>query len=131
MFVDDPVICSESAEQVEETLESWRSALETRGMKVSGTKTEYVCGNETEDSGMQGVGRKWIFWKFKLSGSAVQSNGECGGGVKKSVQAGWSGWGRVTGSLFGTDGSKQERKDQLPDTVALTKRLEETGDPLW
>ncbi|KAK3521825.1 hypothetical protein QTP70_018561 [Hemibagrus guttatus] len=33
MFADDIVICSESREQVEENLESWRFALEKRGMK--------------------------------------------------------------------------------------------------
>ncbi|KAK3572924.1 hypothetical protein QTP86_010563 [Hemibagrus guttatus] len=38
MFADDIVICSESREQVEENLESWRFALERRGMKVSHRK---------------------------------------------------------------------------------------------
>ncbi|KAK3520715.1 hypothetical protein QTP70_030597 [Hemibagrus guttatus] len=33
MFADDLVICSESREQVEESLERWRFALERRGMK--------------------------------------------------------------------------------------------------
>ncbi|KAK3569879.1 hypothetical protein QTP86_006755 [Hemibagrus guttatus] len=46
MFADDIVICSESREQVEENLERWRFALERRGMKVSCSKTEYMCVNE-------------------------------------------------------------------------------------
>ena len=37
---------------------------------------------------------------FKHMGSTVQSNGECGGEVKKRVQAGWNGWRRGDG---GTD----------------------------
>ena len=40
MFADDIVICSESKEQVEEKLESWRYALERRWMKVNRRKTE-------------------------------------------------------------------------------------------
>ena len=43
MFTDDIVICRESKEHVEEKLESWRYALEKRGMKVTRRKTERVC----------------------------------------------------------------------------------------
>ena len=51
MFADDIVICSESREQVEVELERWRFALERRGMKVSRSKTEYMCVNERNQSG--------------------------------------------------------------------------------
>ncbi|KAK3560676.1 hypothetical protein QTP86_014527 [Hemibagrus guttatus] len=80
MFADDIVICSESREQVEENLERWRFALERRGMKVSRSKTEYMCVNEREGSGtvrLQGEEVKKV-QEFKYSGSTVQSNGECG-----------------------------------------------------
>ena len=43
MFADDIVICSESKEQMERSLEKWRYALERRGLKVSRSKTEYMC----------------------------------------------------------------------------------------
>ncbi|KAK3507539.1 hypothetical protein QTP70_028179 [Hemibagrus guttatus] len=45
-----PTTYSESREQVEENLERWRFALERRGMKVSRSKTEYMCvkGREVE-----------------------------------------------------------------------------------
>ncbi|KAK3560323.1 hypothetical protein QTP86_006291 [Hemibagrus guttatus] len=74
------VICSESREQVEENLERWRFALERRGMKVSRSKTEYVCVNEREGSGtvrLQGEEVKKV-QEFKYLGSTVQSNGESG-----------------------------------------------------
>ncbi|KAK3557836.1 hypothetical protein QTP86_003178 [Hemibagrus guttatus] len=80
MFADDIVICSESREQVEESLERWRFALERRGMKVSRSKTEYMCMNEREGSGtvrLQGEEVKKV-QEFKYLGSTVQSNGECG-----------------------------------------------------
>ncbi|KAK3558484.1 hypothetical protein QTP86_018133, partial [Hemibagrus guttatus] len=98
MFADDIVICSESREQVEENLERWRFALERRGMKVSRSKTEYMCVNEREGSGtvrLQGEEVKKV-QEFKYLGSTVQSNGECGKEVKKRVQAGWNGWRKVS-----------------------------------
>ncbi|KAK3552958.1 hypothetical protein QTP86_029620 [Hemibagrus guttatus] len=101
MFADDIVICSESREQVEENLERWRFALERRGMKVSRSKTEYMCVNEREGSGtvrLQGEEVKKV-QEFKYLGSTVQSNGECGKEVKKRVQAGWNGWRKVSGVL--------------------------------
>ncbi|MCJ8731973.1 hypothetical protein PDJAM_G00205620 [Pangasius djambal] len=101
MFANDIVICSESREQVEENLERWGFALERRGMKVSRSKTEYMCVNEREESGtvsLQGEEVKKV-QEFKYLGSTVQSNGECGKEVKKRVQAGWNGWRKVSGVL--------------------------------
>ncbi|KAK3555144.1 hypothetical protein QTP86_009995 [Hemibagrus guttatus] len=101
MFADDIVICSESREQVEENLERWRFALERRGMKVSRSKTEYMCVNEREGSGTVGLQGEEVkkVQEFKYLGSTVQSNGECGKEVKKRVQAGWNGWRKVSGVL--------------------------------
>ncbi|KAK3530827.1 hypothetical protein QTP70_002857 [Hemibagrus guttatus] len=90
MFADDIVICSESREQVEENLERWRFVLERRGMKVSRSKTEYMCVNEREGSGtvrLQGKEVKKV-QEFKYLGSTDRSNGECGKEVKKRVQTG-------------------------------------------
>ncbi|KAK3531798.1 hypothetical protein QTP70_029738, partial [Hemibagrus guttatus] len=98
---NDIVICSESREQMEENLERWRFALERRGMKVSRSKTEYMCVNEREGSGtvrLQGEEVKKV-QEFKYLGSTVQSNGGCGKEVKKRVQAGWNGWRKVSGVL--------------------------------
>ncbi|KAK3543486.1 hypothetical protein QTP70_023211, partial [Hemibagrus guttatus] len=87
MFADDIVICSENREQVEENLERWRFALERRGMKVSHSKTEYMCMNEREGSGtvrLQGEEVKKV-QEFKYLGSTVQSNGECGKEAKEDA----------------------------------------------
>ena len=43
---------------MEASLERWRHALEGRGMRVSRSKTEYMCVNEMEGGGtmrLQGV----------------------------------------------------------------------------
>ena len=47
MCANDIVICSESKEQIEEKLESWRYALEKRN-KVNRRKIEYMCVNEKQ-----------------------------------------------------------------------------------
>ncbi|KAI5090185.1 hypothetical protein C0J45_20320 [Silurus meridionalis] len=91
MFADDIVICGESSEQVEKSLERWRYALERRGMKVSRSKTEYMCVNERECSGVVQLQEEEEekVEEFRYLGSTVQINGECVGEVKKRVQAGW------------------------------------------
>ena len=56
LFVDDIVICKKTRKEVERRLESWRYALERRGMKVSRSKTEYLCingGNDDETVKME------------------------------------------------------------------------------
>ncbi|KAI5085399.1 hypothetical protein C0J45_22987 [Silurus meridionalis] len=98
MFADKIVINGESSDQVEKSLERWRYTLERRGMKVSRSKTEYMCVNEREGSGgvqLQGEELEKVE-EFRYLGSTVQSNGECVREVKKRVQARWSGWRRVT-----------------------------------
>ena len=100
MFADDIVICSERKEQVERSLERWRYALERRGMKVSRSKTEYMCVNERGDGEtveLQGVEVPKVK-EFKYLGSTVQGIGGCGSEVKRRVQAGWNGW-RVAGVI--------------------------------
>ncbi|KAK3562891.1 hypothetical protein QTP86_011127 [Hemibagrus guttatus] len=97
----EKTIPSESREQVEENLERWRFALERRGMKVSRSKSEYMCVNEREGSGtvrLQGEEVKKV-QELKYLGSTVQSNGECGKEVKKRVQEGWNGWRKLSGVL--------------------------------
>ncbi|KAI5623886.1 hypothetical protein C0J50_16567 [Silurus asotus] len=137
MFADDIVICCESREQVEKSLERWRYALERRGMKLSRSKTEYMCVNEREGSGvvrLQGEELQKVE-EFRYLGSTVQSNGECVREVKKRVQAGWSGWRRVTGVICDSRVSaklkgKVYRTVVRPamlyglETVALSKRQE-------
>ncbi|KAI5093161.1 hypothetical protein C0J45_17552, partial [Silurus meridionalis] len=73
--------------------------------------------------------------EFRYLGSTVQSNGECVREVKKRVQAGWSGWRRVTGVICDSRVSarmkgKVYRTVVRPEmlygleTVALRKRQE-------
>ena len=48
LFADDVVLCGESQEKLEARLETWRRAMEDRGMRVLRQKTEYLCIGEGE-----------------------------------------------------------------------------------
>ena len=71
-------------------------ALERRGMKVSRSKTEYMC--------MNGSGSGKIYLQkeelkkvneFKYLGTTMVINGEYSREVKNRIQVGWSCWRRV------------------------------------
>ena len=100
LFADDIVICEETRE-VEQRLESWRYALERRGIKVSKSKTEYLCvngGNDDETVKMKDT-KVTRVKEFKYLGSTLQESGSCEREVKKRVQAGWNRWRRVSGVI--------------------------------
>ena len=101
LFADDIVICEETREEVERRLESWKYALERRGMKVNRSKTEYLCINgENDDETVKIEDTKVPRVKeFKYLGSTVQESDGYEREVKKSVQAGWSGWRSVSGVI--------------------------------
>lgn len=76
MFTDNIMICSESWERVEEYLESWRYAVERRGIKVSQSKTEYAM-NESETGVMLKMyGGEVKTEEFKYLESVVESNAQ-------------------------------------------------------
>ena len=93
LFADDIVICEETRKEVERKLESWKYALERRGMKVSRSKTEYLYingGNDDETVKMED--RKVPRVKeFQYLGSTMQESGGCEREVKKKVQDGMDG----------------------------------------
>ena len=101
MFADDISICVKSREEAEESLEGWRNDLEKRGMRVSRTKTEYLCLSTNANGNtikMQGSDLARVT-KFKYLGSTVQQSGDSGCEVKRRIQAGWNGWRRLSGIL--------------------------------
>ena len=101
LFADDIVICEETREEVERRLESWKYALERRGMKVSRSKTDYLCingGNDDVTVKMEDTKVPRVK-EFKYLGSTVQESGGCEREVRKRIQAGWNGWRRVSGVI--------------------------------
>ena len=89
LFTDDIVICKETRKEVEWRLESWWYALERRAMKISRSKTEYLCingGNDHETVKMEDAKVPRVK-KFKYLGSMVRESDNCEGEIKKRVQA--------------------------------------------
>ena len=101
LFADDIVICKETSEEVEQRLECWRYSLERRGIKVSRSKTEYLCinkGNDDKTVKMEDTKVPRVK-EFKYLGSIGQESGSCEREAKKRVQAGWNGWRKVLGVI--------------------------------
>ena len=70
-------------------------------MKVSRSKTEYLCingGNDDETVKMEDTKMPKVK-EFKYLGSTVQEIGGCEREVKKRVQEGWNGWRKVSGVI--------------------------------
>ena len=77
-------------EEVERKLECLRYALERREMKVTRSKTKYLCvngGNDEETFKMEDTKVPRVK-EFRYFGSTVQESGSCWREVKKRVQAG-------------------------------------------
>ena len=98
LFPDDIVICRKTRKEIERRLECWRYALKRRGMKISRSKTKYLCINgENDEETMKMEGMKVPRIKeFKYLGSTVQESDSCEREVKRRVQAGWNGWRKVS-----------------------------------
>ena len=92
------MICKETRKEVEQRLECWRYLLERRGIKLSRSKTEYLCvnrGDDEETVKMQDTKVPRVK-KFKYLGSTVQESGSYEREVKRRVQEGWNGWRKVS-----------------------------------
>ena len=93
LFVDDIVICKETRKEVEQRLKCWSYALDRRWMKVSRSKTKYLCINGGNDKETVKIEDKKVprVKEFKYLGSTVQESSSCDREVKMRVQAGWHG----------------------------------------
>ena len=101
MFVDDIVLSGKTIEEVQQKTEKWRQGLERRGMRVSRTKTEYMCFNDSESQGcvmLEGIQLPKVE-NFKYLGCLLQNDGKSNREVKRKVQAGWNAWKKITGVI--------------------------------
>jgi len=103
-FADDVVLIDESRIGVDRQLELWRQTLESKGFRLSRTKTEYMrcefSGVRSDDRDVtlagQVVPRKDT---FRYLGSMLQSDGEIDEDVSHRIRAGWVKWRQASGIL--------------------------------
>ena len=101
LFAHDIVICEETREEVEQRLKCWRYALESSGMKVNRSKTEYLYmngGNDEKTMKMEDTKVPRVK-EFKHLGSTGQESGSCEREVKRRVQARCNGWRKLSGVI--------------------------------
>ena len=98
LYTDDVVIREETRKEVERRLECCRYVLKRRGMKVSWSKTKYLCVNERNDEERVKMEDTKVprVKEFKYLGLTVQESGSCEREVKRRVQARWNGWRKVS-----------------------------------
>ncbi|XP_069996779.1 uncharacterized protein [Penaeus vannamei] len=92
-------------------LERWRTAMEERGMRISRSKTEYMCTSIDERSiNTDGEELKRV-QKVTYLGSIVDACGNMDEEVKHRVQAGWNNWRSASEGPLGQEStSKTEGK---------------------
>ena len=94
LFADDVVLVDESRTGVNRKLELWRRMLESKGFRLSKTKTEYMMCDfsatryERGDISLDGqvVVQKDI---FRYLGSVLQKDDDIDEDVRHRISAGW------------------------------------------
>ncbi|XP_026451240.1 uncharacterized protein LOC113351475 [Papaver somniferum] len=97
IFADDVALIGNSKEDVEEKLELWCKTLESKGFKLSRTKTDYLKCDISDSGRVEGdimldgqpVPRKE---SFRYLGSVLQSNGGIEEDIRHKTQSGWGKW---------------------------------------
>ena len=105
MFADDIVLCGDDETDMTEYLETWRKALEERGMGISRPKTQFMDFNFGQDNGQEREPVKILgeelqrVHHFKYLGSSVEETGGMATEITQRVSAAWRNWKRCSGVL--------------------------------
>ncbi|KAK9118568.1 hypothetical protein Scep_016661 [Stephania cephalantha] len=105
LFADDIVLVDETKDGVNRKLELWRNTLESKGFKLSRTKTEYMhCefrNTRHRDDGVVKLGEIEVpkVNHFRYLGSIIQNDGNIENDVTHRIQAGWRKWRSATGVI--------------------------------
>ena len=101
-YADDIVLLARDREELERKLERWRYALESRGLRISRKKTEYMTtelgGDQQTTIKLGGENIKRVH-EFKYLGSLMDEAGDMEKEVNNRIQCGWSNWRKVSGVI--------------------------------
>ena len=94
LFADDVVLIDESRAWVNRKLEVWRETLESKGFRLSRTKTEYIrCdfGTTTHEEGDVNLEGQIVPKKdtFRYLRSVLQRDRDIDEDVSNRIKAGW------------------------------------------
>ncbi|KAM1632312.1 hypothetical protein ACFX2K_020220 [Malus domestica] len=102
---DDIVLIDETQEGVNAKLNLWREVLESKGLRLSQSKTEYMECKFSANGGQNELGVRIRDQeipksdRFRYLGSILQKNGELDGDLNHRIQAGWMKWKNASGVL--------------------------------
>ncbi|CAK1594062.1 unnamed protein product [Parnassius mnemosyne] len=100
LFADDIVLVGEEGIEVQRRLTGWQRRLESVGLKISRSKTEYLCcdfGGLSSPVPMSLDGAILpICSDVKYLGSLIQDDGGIDRAVQHRINAGWMKWRQVT-----------------------------------
>ncbi|KAL4184631.1 hypothetical protein AMTRI_Chr10g226500 [Amborella trichopoda] len=105
LFADDIVLIDEIQNGVNTKLELWRDALESKGFKISWTKTEYMeckfSNNWSRDKEVVKIDGQDVHKRphFQYIGSIIQENREIEEDVVHRIRTGWAKWRCAIGIL--------------------------------
>jgi len=94
LFTDDIVLIDETRQDVNDKFERWMHTLESRGFRVSRSKTEYLhcCfSGRVDEGGEVTMDRRSITKvdKFKYLGSIIQQNGDIDEDISQRIKVDW------------------------------------------
>ena len=102
MSADDIVLCGDNETDMTEYLDTWRKALEERGMRISRRKTQFMDFNFGQDIGQEREPVKFLgenlqrAHHFKYLGSSVEETGGMATEIAQRVSAAWRNWKRCS-----------------------------------
>ncbi|KAG5577315.1 hypothetical protein H5410_057449 [Solanum commersonii] len=105
LFADDIVLIDETRDRVNVRLEVWRQALESKGFRLSRTKTKYLRCNFSdvvEEENVEVRLATQIIPKresFKYLGSVIQGSGDIDDDVTHCIRVAWMKWRLASGVL--------------------------------